>query len=187
MKRFQWPIVCIVIVARIAAVSLFWLAGPLTGIFSYIFFDWLDGPLYKHLVHLPSEVAQRIDKSLDLWAYVFAMWYAYTTRVWFYPILLVFFVLRLIGQILFLVTEKRIYLIIFPNLFEVCFILFYLLDRYGIHDWSAITNHLILFVPLFAVLISLKIFHEYSLHRRGWTAFDCWWAPLLKRVAGLTS
>lgn len=61
-----------VLLTRIIGVGLFFLTDPLTAYLINAILDALDGPLYKHVIHLPAIKAQIFDKALDLWLYCFA-------------------------------------------------------------------------------------------------------------------
>lgn len=100
-----------------------------------------------------------IDKTLDLITRIYLVYSFYLLNLP-YLLLLLMFLYRLIGDILLAVTQKRIYLFLFPNLIEYFYPLYFIYLTYKLP---------IIYLYLF-ILISfvLKIFHEYQLHVRDW-------------------
>lgn len=63
------------------------------------------------------------DKALDYWWYIFI--FIYSINLGIFPIILILFVLRSIGQLAFLATREEKYFVFFPNILEIYF-LFYI-------------------------------------------------------------
>lgn len=96
---------------------------------------------------------QIIDKSLDL----LNMFYLIMVSFWFgnviFSLFCSLFLLRCTGHILYMITKKDVYLLIFPNFIEFLFPLYLLSTS--------------LQISIFGTLL-LKIPHEFLLHKMHW-------------------
>lgn len=135
---------------------------PLFGGLAALFADFTD---YQLIIFLNSgDVTnyQVIDKALDMYylsleAFVAVFWKNELAR--FAAILLFFY--RLLGFLLFFITQNLLFLVIFLNLFEF-FYLFYLGYK-KIFQKDPVTSPAKLLIILFLLLIP-KFIHEYSVH-----------------------
>ena len=106
------------------------------------------------------EKYQYLDKSLDFWFRIFMLvsaWFLMWPDLWIFVVL---FMIRFVGELLFLLTKKEITLLFFPNiihyfypLYAIYFVL--LKDKYD-------NNVVLLIIFLLAALP--KLFLEYRLH-----------------------
>ena len=107
---------------------------------------------------------QSFDKYLDQ-AYLLAflavaMRWPATPR----NIALGLYAFRLLGFLVFELTDERAVLLFFPNLFEFWFLLVAGLQRFRIEDRLSQPA----FRSLVAGLVALKLFQEYAIHYRRW-------------------
>ncbi len=106
-----------------------------------------------------EDTYQKIDKALDFYWYSVAFVFGLQTQFWLF--FLVFFVVRLAGEILFYLKNDRKIFFYFPNLFEN-FFFFYIITL----KLPSLTSWLegpLFWVTLF-VLAGLKLVQEYLAH-----------------------
>ncbi len=121
------------------------------------FLDIIDGQV-AYEAGLTWRQYCRYDKLLDYWLYIGILLYSYHLTI--FPIILVLFVIRSIGQIIFLNTNKDKYLFWFPNILERFFVLYLIV---GGHE---------IILLIIAILITIPheyIFHIHSSHHGGRT------------------
>lgn len=106
---------------------------------------------------------QVMDKTLDIYYLSLAM---YTSLSWKDPlakkISIISYVYRLVGVLLFAITQFRPTLLLFPNFFEN-FFFFYHIYRYFAKTDILFVNKKILYIVIPAILIP-KLFQEYFIH-----------------------
>ena len=98
-----------------AAIAVFWV-------------DWHDVVFYKALGFNRLKY-DLFDKSLDLWWYTVSLIYAYFNFP-FFQVLLILYVWRLLGQIIFFVNKKDWVLIFTPNIYEDLFLILLFMKFY---------------------------------------------------------
>jgi len=145
-----------VVLLRILVAPLIFI-WPLTSIILSVFFDLIDAD-FAHKV-TSKKLYQIIDKNLDLWWFINIMTYSYINYPDYKIYLLILFVYRFIGQLIYYVSGKREVLIFFPNFFEWVFFLIFLGKNYYPSVIVGQTFYLILLVIFF-----VKIFQEWFLH-----------------------
>lgn len=172
----------LIILLRFTCVAAFFVFHPFTAYLIGFFLDMIDGPIYKHYLKIKPMAAQRLDKALDVWLYSAAIFFAvfFHDRI-FVPFLIGLYLYRVIGQVLFLATADRVFLMIFMNFFEIFYLFFYFLDFLGQFELLKTVSPMFLY-PLFLLVVGLKLQHELALHFKNWTAFDSWWMPLIKKA-----
>jgi hypothetical protein len=107
---------------------------------------------------------QRFDKVLDLVYMTTFLIVALRWRGLARSIAVALFAFRIVGFVLFEVTESRTVLLLFPNVFEFWFLyVAATLHWRPRHDISP-QEAMLVFVPLTA----LKLFQEYALHQARW-------------------
>lgn len=153
------------------SVPLLILKWPLVGVIASMFLDSSDWHLYPFRTSQDYANYQVWDKLLDSY-YLFLAFY--TSLFWkdikarFMSVFL--FLFRGVGVILFTLTSDKIFLFLFPNIFEN-FFLFYLL-------YKLISKKDQLFLPgekgilLLTIIAIPKIFQEYLLHKADITATE---------------
>lgn len=142
-------------------IPLLILKRPLLGIVLALVIDSLDVVILDviNLGHFSNY--HQIDKYLDIYYLSFALIVSlrWTNRISKYTSIFLF-VYRLVGVALFEITHQRIFLFIFPNLFENFFI-FVLVYKQFFH--REIKSYKELFIIL-AILLIPKMIQEYILH-----------------------
>ncbi len=137
--------------------------SPLAAIAASFFLDGIDGLIFSW-AGVDLNKYEQIDKLLDLYWYFFilAFLFFYPPAPFIFKLLMIFFIWRLIGEILFVLKGKRKILIVFPNLFEAFFWVYIILNKLG--QSAFLRSPLSLAVTL-SLLIPLKIGHEYLVHQ----------------------
>ncbi len=135
---------------------------PLLGGVASISIDAFDANIV-HLMGGTFPSYQQIDKFLDTY-YLFLEFVV--SLAWDHKIAkqtsVILFLYRVVGVILFEVTNARVFLLLFPNLFEYFFLLYLVFkrrcfDSNKVDSWSKIALILVL-------LYILKLPQEYLLH-----------------------
>lgn len=130
---------------------------PLLSIIVSFFLDLIDGDFAYKVVS--KKLYQIIDKNLDLWWFINIMIYSYINYPDYKIYLLILFIYRVVGQLIYYVSGNRKILLLFPNFFEWVFFLIFLGKNYYPSIITGQTFYLILLVIFF-----VKIFHEWFLH-----------------------
>jgi hypothetical protein len=115
------PVFWLVVSLRFLA-ALYILINPLWGYVLTLVFDYFDSYFLaakKNLVEMPWKDYLLWDKYLDLVGYVTML--IVGLRMGF-PVLLILFLYRLIGQVLFFITQKEYLFVIFINFFQPVYI-----------------------------------------------------------------
>ena len=119
MGAEEWAVVVLVIGARLLLPFTipYW---PLPGAIACMLLDSIDQSIFQQFPAIPLEGYQSYDKSLDI--YYLAIMYMATMRNWVNPMAfkMSFFLYyyRLVGVVIFELTQVRAILFIFPNTFE---------------------------------------------------------------------
>jgi len=104
-----------------------------------------------------------LDKILDYWFFIIIFLYSF--RLPIFPYILVLFVFRSIGQILSTLTFETKHLVMFPNLLDLYFLSYLVLDALGYSKFVffGINNYIFLFV-----LLLVAILKEISINVKHW-------------------
>lgn len=150
----------ILIILRIVAPALLFVS-PWVGCIVNLFLDMIDGLVFEK-AGFSNARYNRFDKPLDFYWYVWIMIYILANRatiphVWLFG---AFFIIRLIGQIGYSITENHMFYFYFPNIFEAFFWAYVLNDVTGWSDFRK-TSSLLIWL---AVVLAFKIPIEYFLH-----------------------
>jgi hypothetical protein len=136
---------------------------PLPGIIASLILDAVDQTLFQTFTNLQLDGYQGYDKALDI--YYLAIAYVATMRNWTnymaFRISRFLFYYRLIGIVLFEITQLRWLLLLFPNVFEYFFI-FYEIVRLR-WDPKRLSNAVLLAVSA-GIWIVIKLPQEYWIH-----------------------
>jgi hypothetical protein len=136
---------------------------PLPGVVSALILDGVDQTIFQLFTELPLEGYQGYDKSLDI--YYLTITYISTMRNWTnnyaFKISRFLFYYRLVGVVLFELTQLRTLLLVFPNTFEYFFI-FYEAVRLK-WDPALLTKKQLLAATAF-IWIFIKLPQEYWIH-----------------------
>jgi hypothetical protein len=157
--------ILLVIIIRIAG-YVYTLFAPLPGLLLSFAFDFLDGGVF-YFTGASVAYYEYIDKPLDLLQYFFLIPVARKTPV--FKTFLSLLAFRLVGQLLFLATGLRGFLIFFPNFVEYSLFVYFVFEFF---KTKPITNVFIGFfhsvkwndLRLWGVLLVLKIIQEVGLH-----------------------
>lgn len=137
------------ILLRIAFAPLI-LIWPLQAIIVSFLLDLFDADFAHYIVS--KKQYQLIDKVLDTWVYIFELILAWRLFPDFKLLLLLLFIWRLIGVILFFFNSYRWLFVIFGNYFEIAFFVLYFK---------------IVFININITLINaflIKLFNEWFIH-----------------------
>ena len=146
----------LVVLLRIIAAPLVFIS-PLIAIILSVFLDIIDGDLACLVIS--KNKYEEIDKNLDFWWFANIMIYSYSHYPQYKLFLFALFIFRFIGQALFAVSYKRIFLMYFPNFFEWSFFLIFL----GVNYFPIVINSRLFYLNLGMIFI-LKIFQEWFIH-----------------------
>jgi hypothetical protein len=132
---------------------------PLFTVIAEIFLDSIDGDLAAQGV-LNNRDYEKVDKTMDTWWYIWLLAYSYIALGQYFIFLLMLFVYRIIGWMVFIRKDHRFLLMLFPNFFEYAFFLFFFAKIFSFQN--LLTGR-----PLYyslAVIFTVKLLHEYWLH-----------------------
>lgn len=136
---------------------------PLPAVLACLILDGVDQTIFQLFTNLPLEGYQSYDKALDI--YYLTITYLSTLRNWSnifaFKISRFLFYYRLIGAVIFELTQLRAVLLIFPNTFEYFFI-FYEAVRLKWNPLVLTKEKLLLTTALIWVFV--KIPQEYWIH-----------------------
>lgn len=85
--------------------------------------DLVDGEIFKRAGWTYTKYSI-CDKILDYYWYIFILAYVFLNNVPAREVFLILFLFRSLGQVLFLLTKKHLFLFLFPNIFEILFFFF---------------------------------------------------------------
>ncbi|MDP2216140.1 MAG: hypothetical protein Q8J68_02475 [Methanolobus sp.] len=136
---------------------------PLPGVIGSLILDTIDQTIFQLFTSLPLEGYQSYDKALDI--YYLTITYLSTMRNWTndyaFGISRFLFYYRLVGVVLFELTQVRTLLLLFPNTFEYFFI-FYEAVRLKWNPVSLTKKQVLTATALIWILIKLP--QEYWIH-----------------------
>lgn len=135
---------------------------PSYSIMIALFLDTIDGEFASRGA-LTVDEYEKLDKLLDLWWYGGAVIYTMYAQLPFQNFLLLLFILRVCGELIFFLNSSRFALFIFANYFENFFIAVYL----SVH-FPVLSNIPILFVLAFV----LKVLQEWWIHIKQGSATE---------------
>lgn len=148
-----------VVLLRILVAPLIFI-WPLLAIILTFFLDVIDIEFASRKVLTLSEY-ERYDKALDLWWYFNVMAFS-----WFYLpdykfLLLILFIFRITGGIIFFLKNDRRIFFIFPNFFENIFFLIFFSLNFKQLNFLLDKKY---FLFSISIAIILKIFQEWWVH-----------------------
>ena len=158
-KPFAKTTLILVETSRLIA-PFFIFPNPLVPSILVLTLDSIDGSLFYKSGY-NWKVYNLIDKLLDYWWYIFIVIYSLSLPI--FPIILILFAYRTIGQLLGLLTQNEKVYIFFPNILEKYFYLFVVLTFLGYENLflKTVTNSLILIIS-----ISISLFTEWAIHKK---------------------
>lgn len=138
-------------------VALLIFVWPLLSIILSVFLDLIDADFAYRV--MSKKLYQFIDKNLDLWWYINIIIYSFFYYPDYKTYLLILFIYRLIGQLIYYFNRNRRTLLFFPNFFEWIFILIFFGENYFP---SILKDETYLIISL--TIFIIKIFQEWFLH-----------------------
>lgn len=152
---FKFLYILIIILRIIFASFIF--VRPLLSIIVSFFLDLIDAD-FAHKV-VAKKLYQIIDKNLDLWWFINIMIYSFINYPDYKIYLLILFIYRVVGQLIYYVSGNRGVLLFFPNFFEWIFFLIF----FGKNYYPSILEGQKYILFLIIIFIT-KIFQEWFLH-----------------------
>ncbi|MCC6711010.1 MAG: hypothetical protein IT416_01520 [Candidatus Pacebacteria bacterium] len=141
---------------RLIIVTTIWIWHPLWGALLNIIIDGVDGHLFESL-GVKRTTYEVYDKWLDLWFYfalfIYTIQHLQTSPL--YWLLIILFIVRLLGILIFTKTNQEALLFAFPNLFEPVFLV--------VVGWPELFNSYG-YVKVLVVIFIIKMFIEWWIH-----------------------
>jgi hypothetical protein len=170
IDTMDWVIFGLVLGARLLVPLLIPLF-PLPGILLALLLDGVDQTIFQTFTHLPLDGYQRYDKALDI--YYLTVAYISTFRNWVnqfaFQVSRFLFYYRLVGVVLFEMSQWRPLLILLPNTFEYFFIWYEALRLWW--DPRRLARSTVISAAAF-IWIVLKLPQEYWIHIAQMDATD---------------
>ena len=162
----------ITIVRLLVPVSI--LRWSLWGLLASSIVDMYDWKFVHVATDQDMVVYQSWDKVMDLYYWLFVLWIVWSWKdSWARKVAVALFSYRLVGMVLYWLTQWRFLLFIFPNVFENfviwCLVLFLLTKKEKLF-----LTHLQKIIMLILLVIP-KLIHEYFQHfltRQPWELYD---------------
>ncbi len=133
---------------------------PLLSVILSFFLDVVDIEFASRRVLTLSKY-ERYDKALDTWWYINVMIFAWFQMPNYRYILLILFVFRTIGEVIFFIKNDRWIFFLFPNFFEnIFFLIFFSIYFKPLHF---LLSEKYIYFSLSVVIIA-KIFQEWWVH-----------------------
>ncbi|MEK7110120.1 MAG: hypothetical protein AAB876_02765 [Patescibacteria group bacterium] len=148
-----------IVLLRIIVAPLIFI-WPLPAIILSFFLDVVDIEFASRKVLTLSEY-ERYDKILDLWWYCNVMTFSWFNLPNYRFLLLILFIFRTVGEIIFFIKNDRRIFFLFPNFFENIFFLIFFSIYFK--QLYFLLSEKYIFFSLSAVIIT-KIFQEWWVH-----------------------
>lgn len=137
------------------------LIAPVFGLWGNYLLDIVDGDILQAL-GLSDSLYQTVDKSADLISYVFMLllglrWHIKKT-------IIILFIYRLIGQILFFTTHNESVFFYFQNFLEPLMLVYVLLIWKQKSEKSAFVTYKNHWKLIWTIVIAYKLWNEWYLH-----------------------
>jgi len=118
-------IINFIVLLRVLSAFLI-IISPLWGFLVFEFIDYWDAHFFINVAKTKWSYYQKLDKRLDVLGFLAMVLVGLTYGV--FGFLLSLLIFRLIGQLLYEIVKKQLVLTAFPNLIEVFYIWFILLE-----------------------------------------------------------
>lgn len=134
---------------------------PVFGLWGNYFLDVADGDILLSL-RLTDQTYQTIDKVADLVSYIFMLILGLRWSI--RKTIIILFVYRLIGQILFFITRNELVFFYFQNFMEPLMMIYVLILLKQKSDQKAYATYKKYFFLIWAIILGYKIWNEWYLH-----------------------
>ena len=164
MKYLYYLIIFLRILS--APLIFFW---PLQSIIVSFLLDAIDADFAHYIV--TKKQYQLIDKTIDLWVSFFEMVFAWQVFPAFRYFLLFLFLWRIIGTLIFYLTGKRKFFLIFANYFENAFFVIFFrnyLSKINLYFLIGISFIIKLFQEWFIHIADLSVREDIFGKKRKW-------------------
>lgn len=151
----------LIIIALKFIIPSLMLKFPFTGIWANYFLDIIDGDILRAL-GLSEGAYQFFDKLADFVSYIFMLILGLRFRI--SRIVVVLFIYRTIGQVLYFLTGEEIYFFYFQNFLEPLLLIYtYLIFKNQSEKkaFSVYKKHIVL---IWGIILVYKIWNEWTLH-----------------------
>lgn len=148
-----------VVLLRILSAPLIFI-WPLLSIILSFFLDIIDIEFASRKV-LTLDEYEKQDKILDLWWYLNSVIFGWFHLPYYRFLLLILFIFRAIGEVIFIIKNDRKVFFLFPNFFENIFFLIFFSVYFK--QLNFLLNSQFIFFSL-SVAIIAKIFQEWWIH-----------------------
>jgi hypothetical protein len=133
---------------------------PLFAIISSLFLDNIDTEFASRGIKTKTQ-NQLIDKIFDTWWYTVVLVYSYFSLNEYFWLLLILYLYRLIGAIVLWSRKDRSLLMLFPNMYENFFFLFFFATHFESLRFLIIGVNF--YYSIFIIALA-KLIQEYWLH-----------------------
>ncbi len=137
------------------------LISPFSAIWANYFLDIIDGDLLMWL-GLHDFTYQTIDKAADFVSYCFILLVGLRWRI--RKTIIILFLYRAIGQILFFITRKEIVFFYFENFLEPLAIIYVTLIAFHKSEEKAYTMYKKHKLLIWSIILLYKMWNEWYLH-----------------------
>lgn len=134
---------------------------PFYGVWGNYFLDIVDGDILLAL-GMNEGTYQTLDKFADLISYVFMVIIAWSWRI--KTIIIVLFIYRFIGQMLFFITRDELLFVYFQNFLEPLMLIYTLILFQQKSEEKAYTVYKKHIILIWAIILIYKIWNEWYLH-----------------------
>jgi len=166
-NRFQFLSILFVVLRIIFAPLI--LINVYLSTLGSLFLDGMDGLIFSK-ANVSRSSYQIIDKILDFYWYFWIFLYLTINSPgdFLYYLFTIFFLIRLVGEVFFLIKGKRKIFILFPNLFELFFWVYLLSNLLGLG--ALLLPPFLWFIIIICTV--LKLFQEYLAHVANFSFFN---------------
>lgn len=159
LSRKQYVFLFYFVISLRIVVPLFMWVNPFVVA---IIAELLDAPDYVLIMNAKlgnHEKYQKIDKALDF--YYLSILFIFSI-IWGNVLLIGLFIFRLIGFLIFAVTQKRVIFVLFPNVFEWVFNVYSYAYTYDISLVETFDNNLLyILIPIIILKMGVELYIHY--------------------------
>ena len=152
--------------------------SPYFATITILVLDWADCSFYNRWGFNRKEY-NLIDKTLDLYWYIFILIYSFSYLPLF-GLLFILFVYRLVGTFIYFIKRDDKIFIYFPNVFENVFYFLLILQFLKFYDYLLQPKY---FIPIFLICFVVRMIFELLAHKWDYKTrkYWPWWMESPKR------